>query len=64
MRKLLLIALLLMPLNASAYTIGGAWATLINCQWGQWGFEWGNIGTYDVNGQRYQVFFGSNWCQQ
>jgi hypothetical protein len=26
------------------------------------GYDYGNIGIYDVNGKMYQVFFGSNWC--
>ena len=46
-----------------AYTIGGAYASLVNCSWGQWGYQYGNIGTYEVNGQYYQIFFGTNWCQ-
>ena len=25
--------------------------------------EYGNIGTYNVNGKMYQVFFGSNYCE-
>ena len=53
----------LLSTSVSAYTIGGAYASLLKCEWGQWGYEYGNIGTYDVNGTIYQVFFGSNYCQ-
>ena len=48
---------------ASAYSIGGAYARLTDCSWGKWGYEYGNIGTYEVNGQYYTVFFGSSSCQ-
>lgn len=48
----------------SAYQIGGMYVALIDCSWGQYGYQYGNIGTYkDSNGKLYQVFFGSNWCQ-
>ena len=47
----------------SAYTIGGAYASLISCSWGQYGYQYGNIGTYNVNGKIYQVFFGSSSCE-
>jgi hypothetical protein len=47
---------------ANAFTIGGAYARLVSCDWGQWGYEYGHIGTYEVNGQYYQVFFGSSYC--
>ena len=46
-----------------AYTIGGAYASLVNCKWGQYGYQYGYIGTYNVNGQHYQVFFGNSYCQ-
>ena len=59
----LLTALLLVSTNTSAYTIGGAYASLLNCTYGQYGYKYGNIGTYRVNGQIYKVFFGSRWCQ-
>ena len=49
--------------DAQAYMIGGAFARLLSCNWGQYGDEYGNIGTYDVNGEIYQIFFGSNYCQ-
>ena len=47
---------------ASAYMIGGAYARLVKCEWGQYGYEYGNIGTYEVNGQVIKQFFGSNYC--
>ncbi|MGX2972965.1 hypothetical protein [Helicobacter sp. T3_23-1059] len=48
----------------SAYYIGGAYVTLVDCSWGQYGYEYGNIDTYkDSNGKFYQVFFGNNYCQ-
>ena len=46
-----------------AYNIGGAYAHLVSCEWGQYGYEYGYIGTYEVNGQYYKVFFGSNYCE-
>ena len=48
--------------TANAYTIGGAYARLVSCDYGQWGYQYGNIGTYEVNGQYYQIFFGSGYC--
>ena len=49
---------------ANAYMIGGAYVSLVSCDWGQWGNEYGNIGTYeDAGGKRYQVFFGGAYCQ-
>ena len=48
---------------SQAYTIGGAYASLISCDWGQYGYEYGNIGTYNVNGKIYQIFFGNGTCQ-
>lgn len=64
MRKsvFMLIALLAASFNAQAYTIGGAYARLVSCTWGQYGYQYGNIGTYDVNGEMYQIFFGSSYC--
>jgi len=59
----MLMAVLAIPAIAQAYTIGGAYARLISCKWGQYGYEYGNIGTYDVNGEIYQIFFGNNYCQ-
>ena len=64
--KTLIIAItvtLMLALSAQAYTIGGAYASLVSCDYGQYGYEYGNIGTYNVNGQIYQVFFGSNYCE-
>jgi len=49
--------------SASAYTIGGAYASLLSCDWGQYGNQYGNIGTYSVNGDIYQIFFGSSYCK-
>ena len=64
MKKLILVTLVaLASFQASAYTIGGAYAQLESCTYGQYGYQYGNIGTYLVNGQTYQVFFGSNSCQ-
>lgn len=54
---------LVMSTSAQAYTIGGAYASLVSCKWGQYGYEYGNIGTYNVNGKIYQIFFGSNYCE-
>lgn len=65
MKKILLGSTLALVLATTldAYTIGGAYASLVSCDWGQFGYEYGYIGTYKVNGQLYQVFFGSNYCQ-
>jgi len=65
MKKLFLVLLTLLALSVSAqaYTIGGAYASLISCDWGQYGYKYGYIGTYKVNGKIYQVFFGNNYCQ-
>jgi len=56
-----LIVLAVLTTYAQAYTIGGAYASLLSCDWGQYGYKYGNIGTYKVNGQIYQVFFGSSY---
>jgi len=48
--------------SANAHMIGGAYARLIKCEWGQYGYQYGNIGTYEVNGQIINQFFGSNYC--
>lgn len=65
MHKLVLglLLVLIIPISIQAYTIGGAYARLISCDWGQYGYEFGNIGTYDVNGEIYRIFFGSNYCE-
>lgn len=64
--KKILTLITLMFLSASpniyAHMIGGAYARLIKCEWGQYGYEYGNIGTYEVNGQTIKQFFGSNYC--
>lgn len=61
MKKILI--LIILATSAQAYSIGGAYASLISCDWGQYGYEYGNIGTYNVNGKTYQIFFGSNYCE-
>ena len=65
MKKLYMIIALAITLTTSvqAYTIGGAYASLVSCDWGQYGYKYGNIGTYKVNGQIYQIFFGSSYCK-
>ena len=64
MKKLLLTTIfLVLAGTANAYTIGGAFAELIKCEWGQYGYEYGNIGTYKANGQLYKVFFGAKYCE-
>ena len=65
MKKLLVAIMLIIGLSisANAYTIGGAYASLQSCNYGNYGYEYGNIGTYNVNGKLYQVFFGSNYCE-
>ena len=65
MKKLFILITLSIALTVSvkASTIGGAYASLLSCDWGQYGYEYGNIGTYKVNGQIYQVFFGSSYCK-
>ena len=64
MKKLFLAIVTFVALSssASAYTIGGAYASLVSCDWGQYGYEYGYIGTYKVNGSFYRLFFGSNYC--
>ena len=50
--------------SASAYFIGGEYATLLSCNWGQYGYQHGWIGTYQTgSGGIYNIFFGSNYCQ-
>ncbi len=57
-------AIMLCVCGANAYTIGGMYVSLVDCSWGQYGYQHGYIGTYkDSNGKLYQVFFGSNYCQ-
>ncbi len=65
MKKIFLgiIASIMISTSLQAYTIGGAYASLISCDWGQYGYEYGNIGTYKVNGKTYQIFFGSSYCK-
>ena len=63
MKKLLIAITLLLSTQTQAYTIGGAYASLVSCDYGQWGYKYGYIGTYEANGQMYQVFFGSSYCR-
>ena len=65
MKKIIygLLLLLIMSISAQAYTIGGAYASLVSYDWGQYGYKHEYIGTYNVNGKMYQIFFGSNYCQ-
>lgn len=63
MKKILFILLIAFSASVQAYSIGGAYAQLISCEYGQYGYQYGNIGTYKLgNGQYYQVFFGSSYC--
>jgi hypothetical protein len=48
--------------TALAYTIGGAYASQVSCTWGQFGNQYGYIGTYSVNGQMISQFFGNTYC--
>ncbi len=65
MKKMILglIISVILSVSANAYTIGEAYATLVSCTWGQYGYKYGNIGIYKVNGKMYQIFFGSNTCE-
>ena len=60
MKKLLLVIML--SAFANAYTIGGAYARLVSCNWTSYGYQHGYVGTYDVNGKRYQIFFDNRYC--
>ena len=64
MKKIIVvIAAMTLTVSAQAYTIGGAYASLVSCDYGQYGYKYGNIGTYNVNGKIYQIFFGSSYCK-
>lgn len=69
MKKLLLAIFFMICFytSSNAYMIGGAYATLEKCEWGQFGYEYGNIGTYKVgfgaSAKYYQIYFGQNYCQ-
>ncbi len=64
MKKIILVvAVLLASLQAQAYTIGGAYASLLSCTYGQFGYQYGHLGTYNVNGQIITVFFGNSYCE-
>ncbi len=60
--KALILSIALLS-TSYAYDIGGAYATLIDCSHGQYGYEYGYIGTYKVNGQMYQIFFKNSYCE-
>ncbi len=48
---------------AAAYTIGGGHATLVKCEYAQYGATWGYVGTYrDLYGEYYRIFFGDTYC--
>jgi len=49
--------------SASAYYIGNKNFRLIKCEYGQMGYNWGNIGTYQNGNEIYKVFFGKEWCE-
>jgi len=65
MKKLILtlIILLLTVSTGYTYSIGGAYASLISCDYGQYGYEYGYLGTYKANNKFYTVFFGNSYCQ-
>ena len=58
-------AILTSSKTANSYYIGGAYATLVKCKYGQWGYKYGYIGTYrmQMNGRLYRIFFGSSYCE-
>lgn len=60
--KKILIAILLAS-QLMAYSIGGAYASLISCDYKQYGLQNGYVGTYKSMGNYYTVFFGNNYCQ-
>ena len=61
--KYILVSLLLFSASVPAFTIGGAYASLISCEWGQYGYKHGYIGTYSVNGRIVTIFSGSTYCK-
>ena len=63
MKKIILAIILTFSSSAFSYEIGGAYAQLLNCEFGQHGYEYGYVGTYEVNGKIFKVFFGSNYCE-
>ena len=42
--------------------IGGAYARLVKCECGQYEYEYGNIGTYEVNQHIIKQCFDSKYC--
>ena len=67
MKKFILATLLALGSTTSlahAYEIHGMYVTLESCKWGKVGYDYGYIGTYKAyDGQRFQVFFGSEYCE-
>ncbi len=59
MKKIILglFALLMVSLSVQAYEIGGAYARLLSCNWGQYGYEYGYIGTYRCKWQNLPSIF-------
>ncbi|RDU65150.1 hypothetical protein [Helicobacter sp. MIT 14-3879] len=48
----------------NAFFLGNKSLTLLKCNYGQWGYEYGYIGIYeDSDNNIYKIFFGNNWCQ-
>ena len=64
MKKFLVMSFAVLGLQAPlAHTIGGAYAEQVSCTWGQFGNQYGYIGTYKLdNGQVISQFFGSRYC--
>jgi hypothetical protein len=58
----LAVALFAISAPASAYSIGGQYATLVSCHYGQLGYQYGNIGTYQLGNRQVDIFFGSSYC--
>lgn len=55
--------LMVTSFSAFSYDIGGAYAKLLSCKFGKWGYDYGYIGTYQMQGDIFQVYFGNNYCQ-
>lgn len=58
----LALALTAISAPAAAYSIGGQYASLISCTYGKLGYQYGNIGTYQLGNERVEIFFGSRYC--
>ena len=65
MKRLLMSMFLILAASTTlqAYEINGMYGSLVTCTYGQYDYQYGNIGIYNVNGQMYRVFFGSNYCE-